>query len=216
MKLNEINDDCLENIFSFLDINQKLAILRVCQRWRLLILGQFARERSLLITSLSDPTVCPRVPYLVGCPTNDELSSLHLPNANDGIQPDAQLFNFRQTADRDHYSPLVLSISNKLSLHQFDRVIHKFPNLNSIAFYSRKSCQTISVYVLRIVLEHCKGLTTINLADCKEVTSECLRVIADCRTLEHLDLSNCKNIGNNGLKLIFKNCKNLQCEFGFW
>lgn len=206
--MNEINDDCLENIFSFLDINQRLGILRVCQRWRMLILGQFAREHSLLITSPSDPTVCPSVAYLTGCP-NDDLSWLYLHNSN-GVHPDSG--PFRPTAARDNYSPLVLSISNKLSLFQFDRVIHKFPNLNSIAFYSKKSSQTISVDVLRTVLERCKSLTTINLADCKETTSECLRVIADCKTLEHLDLSNCKNIGNNGLKLIFKNCLNLQCK----
>lgn len=206
MKLNEINDDCLMNVLSFLSFNQRVAILRVCQRWRLLILGQFARERSLLITYQANPFHL--APSYAG----------HFPDKPDvfhafplAYQPGPSVpLNFAKSPAADDHSSLVLSPD--MSPVQFDCLILWFRNLTAVTVQIKKSGQTLSASVLlKFVLERCKRLTKLNLTDCKEINSECLRAIAECQTLEHLDLANCK-IGNNGLKLILKQCVNLECK----
>lgn len=206
MKLNEINDDCFNLIFSFLDTNERIAVLRVCQRWRTLILNQFARERNLLITSKLNDESSNSSNYQIS--PQDTFSYVYYVEGQNFISTNTNFFNLKSTNELDY--SLVLSVTNKLSFYQFDRLIYKFANVKSITFNSQKNCQLISVGVLRILFERCKKLSSMDLSNCKEVNSECLKIIAKFKSLEFLNLSNCRNVGNIGLKLILRQCINLK------
>lgn len=184
-----------------------------------MILNQFQRERSLLITSELRNENRISNELLINYYLNDSQNDLNTLNfsylQNKSIAfPSSNFIRINPTGPKRDHSLLVLSISNKLSFEQFDQLILKFPNVNSITFNSRKNCQLITPYGLNLIFNKCTSLTTIVLTDCKELNSDCLKVIANhCQTLEHLDLTNSRHYGNNGLKNVLRQCTKLKGKF---
>ena len=68
MNINELNDDCLKDIFDFFDINQKQLLECVCLRWHQLIVQTFSAQKVLKIglkSSLRDHYNCNDINYKI-------------------------------------------------------------------------------------------------------------------------------------------------------
>jgi hypothetical protein len=250
-----LGTDCLELVFGYLNLEEKIANMRVCRRWKTLIESILQRERCLVISTFNHPfAFCshldspPPSPRICSTSSAQSLStslppsnrSVSLLNRNTAIPACSQLISApentsdcgictsgycrckltNQEPEKGLWSPstvrrkrlrkealLVLSITQKMTMAQFNALMLRLPRLASIAFHSRKNCELVSQHVLNSLLDKCLDVRSIDLSDCREVNSDCLAAIAvKCPTLRSLNLSGCRAYGNIGLKHVLKSC----------
>lgn len=214
MKIENINDDCLENIFSFLDLTNRIRVQSVCVKWRSLIRNQFRREKNLLISSDALNATKNLIYYNYSHyqdQLNDSYSYLQSIKNIENSSP--TFIEFKSDKDQSDYSILKLSFSNKLSCKlnntQFNCIISKFINVKSLAFRSGKNFEFVTPELLNIIIKECRLLVRIDLSNCKEMNNDCLNALSKCSNLKYVDLSNCRRLGNKGFKLLLRKCSKL-------
>lgn len=233
---DSLNDDCLRLVLEMLTLKEKVAVVRVCRRWKKLVESTLLKERCLVITTtFNQPfTFCPHLSCFssfdpwqrISSPIKRATHDLTSTGQNtisaipgpDHFRPLADTLETAQPTDHQvdviscrpvREALLILSITQKLTMLQFNSLLNKLPRLASIAFHSQKNCELVSQHVLNSVMH--KSLAAIDLSDCREVTTQCLAVIASrCSSLRYLNLSGCRKYGNRGLKDVLRSCPLLE------
>jgi hypothetical protein len=232
--LPDLSDDLWLLIFSFLRINDKTRIERVCRRWRSLLLLSWKSIRSLSFENMFKSIFKGGSHQLT-----DGLLHTFLKRCGGG------LVRLDLSSSPHHltdyaldlvglYCPTLqhLDLSNMaVTRISLKTMVERIEKLKSI---SLQRCSNIGENGLWWVLKSLRSLQSINVADSRRLTGQCffqapgtlkevfmsdchhltdkgVNLLSDrCPNLETIDISKCPNLTGEALSALTKNCRKLK------
>ena len=205
-KCYHLPDSLVLEIFSYLDIEDRIRLSRACQQWRRVSLDPSLWESINLFNcqraQIRDKTVISLI-----CRISSALvTHIDLSGPACSCITNVSLFHIARRCHKLRY--LYISNRNRITSTGIQVIARCCPNMEVLGM---SKCPLIRSRGLGIVVHHAMELQKLDISGCVWVTDSTLTEIAQhCNRLTYLNVEGCKRVTDAGIVALANSCKTLR------